>query len=181
MRAIAGGSLDIVSLSDIGCHDDIPEDADTLVGNALAKARWVYAKYGCPCIADDTGLEVDALNGAPGVHTARYAGPGHDSVANVDLLLRNLVDVADKDRTARFRTVIAYIDANGVEHNFNGTVEGTITRERIGDKGFGYDPVFMPEGWTETFAEAGADAKNAVSHRGRAARAFMQWYEDQDK
>lgn len=179
LRAIVGDSIKLLSLSDIGCHDDIPEDADTLEGNALAKARWVHARYGGACIADDTGLEVDALGGAPGVHTARYAGPGHDPAANMAKLLNAMAGVEDGERTARFRTVIAYIDATGAEHTFEGAVEGSILSQPRGTEGFGYDPVFMPEGWTQSFAEAGADAKNAISHRARATKAFTDFLKTQ--
>lgn len=166
LRQIAAGRLRILGLADIGCDDDIAEDADTLAGNAEAKARWVKEHYGYDCFADDTGLSVNALGGAPGVHTARYAGPGHDADANTRKLLDELAD-AD-DRRAHFTTVIALMrDCDGL-HTFTGRVDGTITRAPQGDHGFGYDPVFMPDGWNCTFAEAGEQAKNAVSHRGRA-------------
>lgn len=180
LRAIAADAFDIRSLNDIGCHDDIPEDADTLEGNARQKARWIYDRYGVDCFADDTGLEVDALDGAPGVHSARYAtGSGHDSVANVRLLLRNLRDVPEGSRTARFRTVIVLI-LGGREYVFHGVIEGSIATEPYGNGGFGYDPVFVPEGWTETFAQAGEEAKNAVSHRARATQALMQYLRSVD-
>lgn len=175
LRAIAAGKFDIRSLADIGCHDDIPEDADTLEGNARQKARWIYERYGTDCFADDTGLEVDALGGAPGVHSARYApGKGHDSAANMRLLLHNLEGVPAAERTARFRTVIVLI-RGGVEHVFHGVIEGTIAEAPRGDGGFGYDPVFVPEGWSESFAQAGDAAKNLVSHRARATRALMDY------
>ena len=175
LRAIAADAFDIHSLNDIDCHDDIPEDADTLEGNARQKARWIYERYGVDCFADDTGLEVDALDGAPGVHSARYApGPGHDSAANMRLLLDNMRYVPQGGRTARFRTVIVLI-LGGREHVFHGVIEGCIATEPHGDGGFGYDPVFIPEGWTETFAQAGEEAKNAVSHRARATQALMQY------
>ena len=171
IRAILGEDFRILSLVDIGCHDDIPETADTLEGNALIKARWVKERYGFDCFADDTGLEVEALGGGPGVHTARYAYPDrHDPVANTRKLLAEL---HDKDnRAARFRTVIAYIDPDGREHLFHGKVEGEILTAPAGDGGFGYDPVFRPKGWTRSFAQASPDEKNAVSHRGNAVRAF---------
>ena len=170
LRAIAGGKIEVVSLADIGCQDDIPEDADTLDGNALAKAEWVCSRYGIPCFADDTGLEVDALDGAPGVHSARYAGgAGHDSAANTALLLKNLRDVEMPRRTARFRTVIALIQGTD-EHLFEGIVEGHIATEERGTEGFGYDPVFAPEGGEKTFAELGVEAKNCISHRARAVK-----------
>lgn len=168
IRAILGQQMEILSLADIGCHDDIPETADTLEGNALIKARWVKEHYGFDCFADDTGLEVEALGGRPGVHTARYAYPDrHDPVANTRKLLAEL---HDKDnRAARFRTVIALIQGTD-EHLFEGIVEGHITTEERGTEGFGYDPVFAPEGGEKTFAELGVEAKNNISHRARAVR-----------
>lgn len=168
IRSILGQQMEILSLADIGCHDDIPETADTLEGNALIKARWVKERYGFDCFADDTGLEVEALGGGPGVHTARYAYPDrHDPVANTRKLLAEL---HDKDnRAARFRTVIALIQGTD-EHLFEGTVEGHITTGERGTEGFGYDPVFAPEGGEKTFAELGVEAKNNISHRARAVR-----------
>lgn len=157
--------FEILSLAETGCKEDIPETADTLEGNALQKARWVKDHYGYDCFADDTGLEVEALGGEPGVYSARYAGEGHDSEANMAKLLANMEGV--KDRRARFRTVIALIK-DGEEHFFEGIVEGHITTARSGADGFGYDPIFMPEGCDKTFAEMTADEKNAISHRGRA-------------
>ena len=172
LRAIVGDRLRILSLSDIGCHDDIPETADTLAGNALMKARYVKEHYGYDCFADDTGLMVDALGGAPGVYSARYAGPGHDSQANVELLLRNLLGVTD--RTARFVTVIALI-LNGEEHLFEGKVEGKILTERHGEAGFGYDPIFQPDESDCSFACMSPEAKNAISHRGRATARLIEY------
>lgn len=165
IRQILGDSYNVLGLHDIGCEDDIPETADTLEGNAAIKAHWVKEKYGYDCFADDTGLEVDALRGAPGVYSARYAGPEHDSAANVALLLKNLE--GSDNRKARFRTVIALV--RGDETLFvDGVVEGKITSTLHGDNGFGYDPVFMPDGYDVTFAEMDSSAKNAISHRGRA-------------
>lgn len=172
IRAIVGDRMKILSLADIGCHDDIPETADSLVGNAIMKARYVKEHYGYDCFADDTGLMVDALDGAPGVYSARYAGPGHDSVANVNLLLKNLLGVTD--RTARFVTVIALI-INGEEHIFEGKVEGVILSERHGEAGFGYDPVFKPNESDCSFACMSPEAKNAISHRGRATAALIEF------
>lgn len=173
MRRIAGDRMTILSLADIGCTDDIPETADTLEGNALIKARYVKEHFGYDCFADDTGLEVEALDGAPGVRSARYApGDGHDSAANTALLLRNLEEKSS--RKARFRTVIALI-LDGQEHLFEGIVEGSITENPLGEAGFGYDPVFRPDGWTETFAQASPERKNAVSHRGRATAALLNF------
>lgn len=172
IRAIIGSRFNIFSLADIGCHEDIPETADTLAGNALIKARYVKEHYGYDCFADDTGLMVDALDGAPGVYSARYAGPGHDSKANVDLLLRNLSGVSD--RSARFVTVIALI-LGGEEHLFEGSVEGVILTERHGEAGFGYDPIFKPDESDCSFACMSPEAKNAISHRGRATARLIQY------
>ncbi len=175
IRHILGDTLEVVSLADIGCHDDIPETADTLEGNALLKARYVHERYALPCFADDTGLEVEALGGGPGVHTARYAYPDrHDPEANTRKLLAEL---ADKDnRRARFRTAIAYIDEAGAEHLFEGIVNGSIAEAERGTEGFGYDPVFCPEeGCGKTFAELGVDVKNRISHRARAVAQFAQY------
>ena len=165
IRAIIHDGTEVLSLADIGCHADIPETADTLEGNALIKAHFVYDNYGYDCFADDTGLEVEALDGAPGVHTARYAGDDQDSQANMRKLLQ---EMKGKDnRNARFRTAIALIQG-GEEHLFSGEVSGTITTEPLGNKGFGYDPVFIPEDTGLTFAQLGEDVKNRISHRARA-------------
>lgn len=172
LRRIAGDFWNILSLEDIGCHEDIPETADTLEGNAELKARFVKEKYGYDCFADDTGLMVDALGGAPGVYSARYAGPGHDSQANMKLLLENMS--GKSDRTARFRTVIALLQGDNL-HLFEGIVEGEITLEPSGCAGFGYDPVFKPAESNVTFAEMDADAKNAISHRGRATAKLIDY------
>lgn len=177
VRQILGPQFDIRSLDDIGCHDDIPETADTLEGNALQKALYIHQHYGCDCFADDTGLEVNALGGQPGVHTARFAermgwGSSHDSQANMGCLL-SLLEKND-DRRARFRTVIALL-LNGEQHLFEGIVEGDILTERHGTEGFGYDPVFRPKGHTTTFAEMTAADKNAISHRGRATQKLAEF------
>ena len=165
VRAIVGDKVEVLSLNDIGCHDDIPETADTLQGNALIKARYIYEKFGVDCFADDTGLEVEALDGAPGVFSARYAGEECNSEANMQKLLQNLT--GKSNRNAQFRTVIALI-IKGEEKLFNGIVKGTITEEKRGDSGFGYDPVFVPEGFSESFAQMSGDMKNSISHRYRA-------------
>ena len=167
VRDILGGSFRIASLKEIGCTDDIPETADTLEGNALQKARYVKDKFGYDCFADDTGLEVEALGGAPGVFSARYAGPGHDSEANMQKLLKELE--GKTNRQAQFRTVVALL-LEGREYTFEGIVRGTILTERRGTAGFGYDPVFVPEGYAETFAEMGSEEKNRISHRARAVQ-----------
>ena len=177
VRQILGERFEVVGLKDIGCTEDIPETAETLEGNALQKARYVKEHYGLDCFADDTGLEVSAFGGAPGVHTARYAelagqGSTHDSNANMDFLLHNLENITD--RNARFRTVIALI-YKGEEHLFEGIVEGTILPERHGHEGFGYDPVFQPKGYDRSFAEMSADEKNAISHRGRATQKLVEF------
>lgn len=177
IRRIVGGKFRILSLKEIGCEDDIPETADTLEGNAIMKARYVKQHYGYDCFADDTGLMVNALDGAPGVYSARYAGPGHDSVANMSLLLKNLQGVTD--RRARFVTVIALI-LNGVETTFEGQVKGRILTEPHGADGFGYDPVFQPDESDMSFAEMSADAKNAISHRGRATEKLMAYLQTVD-
>ena len=173
IRAILGDRLEIISLSDLQCHDEIPETADTLEGNALIKARYVWEHYGLYCFADDTGLEVEALGGAPGVYSARFAGEHASFEDNVSLLLERLLGVA-APRRARFRTVIALIDEYGT-HFFEGSVDGEITLERSGDHGFGYDPVFRPEGREETFAQLTEQEKNSMSHRGRAVQKLIRY------
>lgn len=172
MRAILGGKIELLSLADIGCNDDIPETARTLEGNALIKARYIYEKYSLSCFADDTGLEVDALDGAPGVYSARYAGENNDSEANMRKLLQNLT--GKSDRRAQFRTVIALI-IDGEERLFDGVVRGEIATERKGDAGFGYDPLFIPEGCDVSFAQMPSEQKNAISHRSRAASALNDY------
>lgn len=173
IRAILGDKVEILSLNDIDCHADIPETADTLQGNAALKAQYIYENYGLDCFADDTGLEVEALNGAPGIYSARYAGgEGHDSEANMKKLLSEMQD--KESRKARFRTVICLIEG-GKEKFFEGIVNGSIIRERKGGAGFGYDPVFMPDGYSETFAEMGNDEKNKISHRARAVQKLCEY------
>ena len=175
VQALLGDTFTLVTLRECGITEDIPETADTLEGNALQKARYVYEKTGLDCFADDTGLEVDALGGAPGVHSARYATDGHDFAANNRLLLKNLEGITD--RTARFRTVIALI-LDGVEYTFEGRVEGTIATAESGSEGFGYDPLFVPSGEIITFAQMSAEAKNAISHRGRAVAKLVNFLKD---
>ena len=167
VRDIVGDRVEVLSLADINCYDDIPETADTLQGNALIKARHIYAKYGLDCFADDTGLEVEVLGGAPGVYSARYAGEECDSEANMQKLLQNLT--GETNRNAQFRTVIALI-IRGEEKLFNGIVKGTIATEKKGDSGFGYDPIFIPEGHSESFAQMSSEMKNSMSHRFRATQ-----------
>ena len=167
VRDIVGDRVEVLSLADIGCYDDIPETADTLQGNALIKARHIYEKYGFDCFADDTGLEVEVLGGAPGVYSARYAGDECDSEANMRKLLENLT--GKSNRNAQFRTVIALI-IDGKEMLFDGIVKGTIATEKRGDSGFGYDPIFIPEGHAESFAQMSGEMKNSMSHRFRATQ-----------
>jgi XTP/dITP diphosphohydrolase len=165
VQGILGEGYEVLGLKDIGCTEDIPETADTLEGNALLKAGYVKQKYGYDCFADDTGLEVKSLNNAPGVYSARYAGEGKDSLANMQKLLHELENKTD--RSARFRTVIALIISEK-EYLFEGEINGTIITEARGNAGFGYDPIFVPDGYTETFAELGNDVKNKISHRAAA-------------
>ena len=165
VKDILAPLYEIVSLAELNCFDDIPETADTLEGNALQKARYVKEKFGFDCFADDTGLEVEALDNAPGVYSARYAGPDHNSESNMKLLLKNMEGITN--RNARFRTVIALL-MDGKEYLFDGIVEGVIIDEKRGNSGFGYDPVFVPNGYNETFAQLGSDIKNNISHRAKA-------------
>ncbi len=165
VREVLGDSFRVESLQSLGINEDIPEDQQTLEGNAMQKARFLYDRTGEDCFADDTGLEVEALNGAPGVYSARYAGESKNSLDNMALLLKNMEGV--KNRKARFRTVIALI-LNGKEYLFEGVVNGVITEQPRGTAGFGYDPLFVPDGYTTTFAEMDSEAKNAISHRGLA-------------
>lgn len=169
LREMVGDQFKVLSLNEIGCHDDIPETATTLEGNAELKARYVKQHYGYDCFSDDTGLEIDALGGEPGVYSARYAGgEGHDSEANINKVLDKLSGVARDGRTARFRTAVALFVGDKL-HLFEGKVEGLIMEERRGTGGFGYDSIFMPtEGDGRTFAQMSAIEKNAISHRGRA-------------
>ena len=173
IKDILGKDFDIVSLAEIGCHEDIPETGLTLEENARQKSTYIVEHYNHDCFADDTGLEVDALNGEPGVHSARYAeGTDHDSEANMRKLLSKMSNV--KERTARFRTVISLI-INGVEHQFEGRVEGRIATEKHGKEGFGYDPIFIPEGYDKSFAELGEEVKNQISHRARAVKKLAEY------
>ena len=206
IRSILGKEFEVLSLNDIGCHEDIPETSDTLEGNAMQKAKYVFDKYGYDCFADDTGLEVEALGGEPGIYSARYAAldndnaESHDSEANMTKLLHKLEGI--ENRKARFRTVIALItkthpqslpkggksdmsaSTNGKENpslreglrvGFEGIVEGTIIKERRGGEGFGYDPIFQPEGYDQTFAELGSEVKNQISHRARAVQKLVDF------
>ena len=169
---VVGDKFELVTLRECGITEDIPENEPTLEGNALAKARYVYSRTGLNCFADDTGLEVDALNGEPGVRSARYATDGHDDEANKRLLLERMQGV--ENRAAQFRTAVALI-LDGKEYLFEGIVRGDIATEEHGEGGFGYDPLFFPEGGEKTFAEMSAEAKNEISHRGRAVRKLAEF------
>ena len=175
VRQVVGNSFEIVSLRECGITEDIPENEPTLEGNALAKARYIYARTGLNCFADDTGLEIDALGGEPGVRSARYATDGHDDEANKRLLLERMSGV--ENRAAQFRTAVALI-LDGKEYLFEGVVRGDIATEEHGEGGFGYDPLFLPEGGEKTFAEMSAEAKNEISHRGRAVRKLAEFLQN---
>lgn len=164
------GEIEIKSLDDIDCTEVLPETSPTIAGNALEKARYVHKNYEVDCFSEDTGLEVDALNGEPGVYSARYAGPAHDDEANMSLLLANMK--GEENRKARFHTVIALI-IDGKEHQFEGTVEGHIIHHKKGNQGFGYDPIFMPDGYNRTFAQMPSEEKSSISHRGQAIRQLV--------
>ncbi len=173
VAAILGNQVELLSLNDIGCQTDIPETAETLEGNALLKASYIFKNYHLDCFADDTGLEVEALNGAPGVYSARYAGgEGHDSQANMVKLLHELE--GKENRKAQFRTAISLI-LDGKEYLFEGVIKGEIIKEKHGDSGFGYDPIFKPEGYNKTFAELGNEIKNKISHRALAVQKLYEF------
>ena len=175
LRQMLGDRYEVLALADIGCHEDIPETADTIEGNARMKADYVKEHYGYDCFSDDTGLEIDALGGEPGVYSARYAGPGHDSEANIDKVLTKLQDVPMEKRTARFRTAIVLLQG-GEMHLFEGQVEGVILTERHGTGGFGYDSIFQPvESDGSTFAQMSPEQKNSISHRGRAVARLVEF------
>jgi XTP/dITP diphosphohydrolase len=173
VQGLLGKDFALSCLKEVGITEDIHETALTLHENALQKAQYVFEKCGCACFADDTGLEIEALNGEPGVFSARYAGPQKDSLANMQLVLKKLQGIGN--RKAQFRTVIAYIDAMGNQHLFEGKVEGKIIETPTGAAGFGYDPIFVPEGYTETFAELPMEVKNSMSHRGRAIQKLVDF------
>jgi XTP/dITP diphosphohydrolase len=173
VRSILGPDFRVLSLAEAGFHDDLPETRDTMEGNAEQKARYVSERHRMPCFADDSGLEVKALNGEPGVRSARYAGAHGNSAENIRLLLKRIEGV--DDRSARFKCVLAYIDEGGSLHRFEGTVNGSILTEQRGQGGFGYDPVFVPDGYEKTFAEMTDQEKNAISHRTNALRKFAEF------
>ncbi|MBR5819779.1 MAG: non-canonical purine NTP diphosphatase [Alistipes sp.] len=178
VQAVLGEGFELVTPRMCGVQEDIPETADTLEGNASQKSHYLYEKTGLDCFADDTGLEVEALGGEPGVHSARYATDGHDFAANNRLLLKNME--GKENRRARFRTVISLIEG-GEEHLFEGIVEGRIIDHESGSEGFGYDPLFVPDGFDRTFAEMTADEKNEISHRGRAVRKLVAYLHENQK
>lgn len=178
VQAVLGEGFELVTPRMCGVEEEIPETAETLEGNASQKSHYLYDRTGLDCFADDTGLEVEALGGEPGVHSARYATDGHDFAANNRLLLKNLE--GKENRRARFRTVISLIEG-GEEHLFEGIVEGHIIDHESGEEGFGYDPLFVPDGFDRTFAEMTAEEKNAVSHRGRAVRKLVAYLHEKQK
>lgn len=177
LQAMLEGKYQVLTLDDIGCYEEIPEDADTLEGNAIIKAQYVVDHYKVSCFADDTGLEVSALNGAPGVHTARYAGELKDPTSNMNKLLDALA--FETNRKAQFRTVICLI-VNNERHLFEGIATGIIAPTKSGSTGFGYDPIFIPEGHDRTFAEMSQEEKNSISHRGRAVEKLISYLQKQD-
>lgn len=172
VQSLLPSHITILSLKDIGCEEDIPETQPTIEGNAIQKAQYIKEHYGYDCFADDTGLEVHALNGEPGVYSARYAGSQRNADDNMNKLLTKLVN--KKDRSAHFKTVVALI-LNGEQHTFTGICDGTIIKEKKGDKGFGYDPIFMANGFAETFAEISLAEKNRVGHRGKAVQKLIDF------
>ena len=172
LQAILGDRIKLLSLADIGCNDEIPEEQETLEGNASEKAFYVYNKFVYNCFADDTGLEIDALNGEPGVYSARYAGEEKSADANIEKVLAGLFKI--KNRNARFKTVISLV-IEGIEKQFEGVVEGEILTEKRGKSGFGYDPIFQPKGFLQTFAEMNLTDKNKISHRGRAVEKLIEY------
>jgi len=174
VQALLPNSIQIISLESIGCLEDIPETADTIEGNAIQKANYITQKYGYDCFADDTGLEVEALNGEPGVYSARYAGAKRNADDNMNLLLEKLQN--QSNRKAQFKTVIA-LNLKGKQHLFTGIAAGEITLEKIGNQGFGYDPIFQPEGFSETFAQLSLAQKGQISHRGKATQTLIAFLE----
>ncbi len=174
VQALLPNSIQIISLESIGCLEDIPETADTIEGNAIQKANYITQKYGYDCFADDTGLEVEALHGEPGVYSARYAGAQRNADDNMNLLLEKLRN--QTNRKAQFKTVIA-LNLKGKQHLFTGIAAGEITLEKIGNQGFGYDPIFQPEGFSETFAQLSLAQKGQISHRGKATQALINFLE----
>jgi len=178
VQAMMPAHLEIISLKDIGCTEELPENQRTIEGNALEKARFIFEKFGIDCFADDTGLEVDSLGGEPGVDTAHYAGPERDAHKNMDLLLKNLE--GKPNRNARFKTVFSLFWQSEM-YSFEGLVKGRISTEKKGEQGFGYDPIFIPEGFTQSFAELGAEVKNRLSHRAAATKQLVAFLGNQSE
>jgi XTP/dITP diphosphohydrolase len=178
IQALVPNTIEILSLEEIGCIEDIPETADTIEGNAILKANYVTEKYGYDCFADDTGLEVEVLNGAPGVYSARYAGEQKDANDNMDKLLSELEDKSN--RKANFKTVIA-LNLKGKQNLFTGIINGKIIEEKIGTNGFGYDPIFVAEGYEKTFAELSMEEKSTISHRGIAVKKLILFLQKQSQ
>ncbi|UYW02374.1 non-canonical purine NTP diphosphatase [Flavobacterium agricola] len=172
VKKLLENQFEIVSLTDIGCFEDIPETAETIEGNAILKANYVTEKYGLNCFADDSGLLIDALNGAPGVYSARFAGEHKNDTDNLNLALQKLEN--ETNRKAHFKTIMA-LNLNGEQHLFEGIVQGDLTTQPIGNNGFGYDPIFVPEGYTETFAQLSLEEKSKMSHRGKALQKMVQF------
>ena len=172
LQQILGNEIQLLSLKDIGCEEEIPENQETLEGNAAEKSFFIFNKYGQNCFADDTGLEIEALNGEPGVYSARYAGEEKNALANMEKVLQNMKEI--KKRKARFRTVISLV-IDGKEKQFEGIVDGEILEAKRGEEGFGYDPIFQPEGFQQSFAEMDSEQKNEISHRGRAVQKLVSY------
>ncbi|MDX1652009.1 MAG: RdgB/HAM1 family non-canonical purine NTP pyrophosphatase [Brumimicrobium sp.] len=176
IQSILPGYIEVKTLQDLGCYDEIPEEKPDFKGNALQKATYIHEKFGVNCFADDSGLEIDALNGEPGIYSARYAGPKRDSNDNMDLVLKRMQ--GKSDRKARFKTIIALI-MDGKEYFFEGTIDGKIRDQKSGNNGFGYDPIFEPESCGKTFAEMSLEEKNSMSHRSRAIQKMAKFFIDQ--
>ena len=173
VQSLLPDTIELVSLTDIGCHDDIPETAATIEGNALLKVKYVKDNYGLDCFADDTGLEVKALKNAPGVYSARYAGPDASAENNINMLLKNMAGI--QDRSARFKTIIA-LSFKGEDFLFEGICQGAIISQKKGGKGFGYDPIFLPDGKNQTFAEMSLQEKSIIGHRGKAMQKLIKHF-----
>lgn len=173
IKSLLPGNFELLSLADIACNEEIPETSETIAGNAIQKAQYVYEKYGYNCFADDTGLEIESLNGEPGIYSARYAGEQRSANDNMDKVLSNLL--GNNNRGAQFKTVIALI-IDGKETLFEGIAKGEMTTKKSGQEGFGYDPIFQPEGYDITFSEMNLDEKNKISHRGKAVQQLINYF-----
>lgn len=179
IRQLVPDGFDIYGLEELGLTEEIPETGNTIEENSALKAQYVYDRYKIACFADDTGLEIDALGGDPGVYSARYAGPANNSVKNMELVLKNME--SEENRKARFKTVITFIDKHGQHHSFEGIVQGQILRAPKGTKGFGYDPIFQPVGYKKTFAEMTLEEKNRISHRSKSFNKFFSYLNSVDE